>query len=160
MKYVLPIVILALLGCQSVKKSETTEGTAGSVGAASAPEPQVAIEEVGGPQAGDELEPIYFKYDSSKVEKGAMETLKQNALDLKKNASANVQIEGHCDPRGSDEYNFHLGEKRASAAKNALVKMGIEASRIKIISYGKDKVEGTGESAYAKSRRASFVYLQ
>lgn len=159
MKIILSFAILALLGCQSAKKSETAEETTAAV-APSAPEPQVSTEEVNGPQAGDELEPIYFKYDSSRVEKSAMETLRQNALDLKKNTSANVQIEGHCDPRGSDEYNFHLGERRASAAKNALMQMGIEASRIKIISYGKDKVEGTGEAVYAKSRRASFVYLQ
>ncbi|OQW54415.1 MAG: hypothetical protein A4S09_05930 [Proteobacteria bacterium SG_bin7] len=159
MKFILPITILALLGCQSAKKDDAVVESSGSMGAVSSPV-NMAVEEVSGPQAGDELEPIYFKYDSSKVEGNAFAILKQNAMDLKKNGATTVQIEGHCDPRGSDEYNFHLGEKRASAAKSALVKMGIEPSRIKIISYGKDKVEGHSEALYAKSRRASFVYLQ
>jgi peptidoglycan-associated lipoprotein len=152
------IAIISLLGCQSAKKeADTPKETPAAV--ASTPEPQVTTQEIKGPQDGDELEPIYFKYNSSAIEKDAVEILKQNASDLQKNPSVQVQIEGHCDSRGSDEYNFHLGEKRASAAKQVLVKMGVAPTRIKIISYGKDKA-GTSESVWSKSRRASFVYLQ
>lgn len=160
MRILLPLVVIALLGCQSAKKNTSEPAQEKAAGAASAPEPKVTTEEVSGPQAGDELEPIFFKYNSAAIEKDAVETLKQNAMDLKKNPNVQVQIEGHCDSRGSDEYNIHLGEKRASAAKNVLVKMGVEPQRIKIISYGKDKATGNDESVWAKSRRASFVYLQ
>lgn len=149
-----------LLGCQTTKKNEVVEVKTESTAASGAVEPMVTSEEVSGPQAGDELEPIYFKYNSAAIEKDAVEILKQNVRDLTKNLAAQIQIEGHCDPRGSPEYNFHLGERRASAAKSFLVKMGIDASRIRIISYGEDKVDGKSEASFAKSRRASFVYLQ
>ena len=80
------------------------------------------------------------------------------------NAMSNVQvvIEGHCDERGSDEYNLALGESRALAAKSYLVSLGISAKRLSVISYGEEKplVTGSGEEAWAQNRRAEFKAVQ
>ncbi len=164
LKYSLVMAFLFLtLACQSNKPKEAAVASDAPVaGSVAEPTPNITSQEVDdGPQAGDELNPIYFDYNSSNITSGAVETLKRNAEQLRKTPKTSIQVEGHCDQRGSDEYNFLLGERRATAAKNFLVKMGIESGRIKIISYGKDKPAdgGTSEAAYAKSRRASFVFL-
>jgi peptidoglycan-associated lipoprotein len=81
---------------------------------------------------------------------------------MKKNPNVNVQIEGHCDARGSIEYNIALGERRANAVKNYMTSLGIPGDRLSVISYGKEKPlnQGDSESAYAANRRANFVPLQ
>ena len=81
---------------------------------------------------------------------------------LKKAPSLKVQIEGHCDERGSDEYNMALGEKRAKAAFSYLVTLGVPAARLSIISYGKEKPADPGhdEAAWAKNRRAEFAVIK
>ena len=78
---------------------------------------------------------------------------------MKKNSALKVRIEGHCDERGSDEYNLALGERRAKAAMNYLVTLGIADKRLSVISYGKEKPVDPGhdEAAWAKNRRAEFV---
>ena len=85
----------------------------------------------------------------------------KNAAWMKANPDVTVQIEGHCDARGSTEYNLALGERRARAVKAYLVSIGVIASHLTIISYGKEKplVAGTTEAAYAANRRANFVPL-
>jgi peptidoglycan-associated lipoprotein len=81
---------------------------------------------------------------------------------LQANSGINVVIEGHCDDRGSDEYNLALGESRALAAKNYLVSLGISAKRLSVISYGEEKPlsMGSGESAWAQNRRAEFKAIK
>jgi peptidoglycan-associated lipoprotein len=76
--------------------------------------------------------------------------------------NARVSIEGHCDERGSDEYNLALGEKRAKAAMSYLVTLGVPAARLSIISYGEEKPldAGHGEDVWAKNRRAEFVIVK
>ena len=107
------------------------------------------------------LNKIYFDFDSSDIKSEAKKTLEDNAGWLKKNGNAHVTVEGHCDERGSIEYNLSLGERRAQAVKSYMTSLGIPASRISIISYGKEKplTNGDSESDYAKNRRANFVPL-
>lgn len=101
---------------------------------------------------------VFFDYDSSVVTSEGQDTLKKQADYLKKN-SVNVVVEGHCDERGTREYNLALGERRANAAKNYLVSLGVDASRIQVTSYGKERpaVVGSDESAWSQNRRAVTV---
>ncbi len=107
------------------------------------------------------LENVYFNFDASDLDATARESLTKNAAFLKKNAKTKVRIEGNCDERGSEEYNLALGEKRAKAAKQYLVTMGIPSNRLSIISYGKEKPADSGhdEAAWTKNRRDDFVIL-
>jgi peptidoglycan-associated lipoprotein len=105
------------------------------------------------------LEKIYFDFDSSTLSKEARDRLVKNAEAMKKDASVTVRIEGHCDERGSDDYNLALGEKRAKAALQYLTELGVPAERLSVISYGKEKPldPGHDEAAWAKNRRDDFV---
>ena len=108
------------------------------------------------------LSSIHFEYDKANLTADSKGKLKQNAQWMKDNPKVNVQIEGHCDARGSIEYNLALGERRAKAAQSYVQSLGVEAGRLSIISYGKEKPIATGdtEAAYTKNRRANFVPLQ
>jgi peptidoglycan-associated lipoprotein len=103
---------------------------------------------------------IYFDFDSSVLLDKSRDTLSKNAdVLIKKLPKVKIQIEGHCDERGSAEYNLALGERRAKSALNYLVTLGVPAERLSIISYGKEKPVDPGhdETAWAKNRRAEFV---
>jgi peptidoglycan-associated lipoprotein len=102
---------------------------------------------------------IFFSFDRSDVSPEAREILTRQADWLRRYPNVTVTIEGHCDERGTREYNLALGERRAQAAKNVLVALGIPASRISTISYGKERpaVVGSTEEAYAQNRRAVTV---
>ncbi len=102
---------------------------------------------------------INFEYDSSMLNNIAKSTLKEKAAWLKANGGVTVAIEGHCDERGTTNYNLALGERRASAAKAYLINLGISASRLTTISFGEEKpmAYGSSESAFQKNRRAHFV---
>jgi peptidoglycan-associated lipoprotein len=104
------------------------------------------------------LKQIYFDFDQFTLSADARKVLGNNAKYLKMNGDAKIVIEGHCDERGSDEYNLALGESRALAAKSYLVSLGISAKRLSVISYGEEKpaAKGSNESAWAKNRRAEF----
>ena len=105
------------------------------------------------------LQVVYFNYDSANLGLEARQALDVNFQLLAKDNQARVRIEGHCDERGSDEYNLALGEIRANAAMKYLVSLGIDDQRISTVSYGKEKpvVAGDDEAAWAKNRRAAFV---
>lgn len=105
------------------------------------------------------LKPAFFDLDSSDIDSLAQAALDQDAAILKRYPTWTVTIEGHCDERGSAEYNLALGERRAVAAKTYLVAQGISADRLKTVSYGKEFPfdPGHDEAAYAKNRRAHFV---
>lgn len=102
---------------------------------------------------------VFFALDSSAITPEGMATLESQAQWLKSNGSMNVTVEGHCDERGTREYNLALGERRASAARNYLVNQGVAASRITTISYGKERpaTVGSNESAWGQNRRAVTV---
>ncbi|NOX34292.1 MAG: peptidoglycan-associated lipoprotein Pal [Deltaproteobacteria bacterium] len=106
-----------------------------------------------------ENQDIHFEYDSSELSSMAKMLLKEKAAWLKANLSVSVTIEGHCDERGTTEYNLALGERRASEVKAYLGDLGISASRLNTISYGEERPIDTGktESAYRKNRRAHFA---
>jgi peptidoglycan-associated lipoprotein len=101
---------------------------------------------------------IHFDFDQYVLTSTAKQTLANNAQLLKDAPAVRVQIEGHCDERGSDEYNLALGEKRALATKNYLVSLGVDADRMSVISYGEElPLDPTqSEAAWAKNRRAEF----
>lgn len=105
-----------------------------------------------------QFEPIYFDFDSARVRPSEVSKLDTVATWMKSNASAKLVVEGHCDERGTAEYNRALGERRAGAAREELVRMGVDAARITTISYGKDRPADPGhdESAWAKNRRCEF----
>jgi len=106
------------------------------------------------------FETIYFDYDKSDLRKDAREVLSKNAeILLKSKSDAKIQVEGHCDERGSAEYNLALGERRAKSSLQYLITLGVKADRLSVISYGKEKpaVQGSDEAAWAKNRRAEFV---
>src|SRR6266849_6627952 len=105
------------------------------------------------------LKPVYFELDSSDLSPVAQKALDENAALLKRYASWAVTVEGHCDERGTAEYNLALGERRAIAARAYLVSLGIPADRLRTVSYGKEFPfdPGHDEAAFAKNRRAHFV---
>ncbi len=105
------------------------------------------------------LERIHFGFDRYDLSAEAQAILANNATWMNANPAARVQIEGHCDERGSDEYNLALGERRALAAKNHLVSLGVPADRLSVISYGEERPldQARTEAAYALNRRAEFV---
>ena len=102
---------------------------------------------------------INFDYDKNALSADAKEKLKSNADWLKSHKNMNLQIEGHCDSRGSIEYNLALGERRAQAVRGYMVNLGIPGNRLNIISYGKERPLATGDSEadHSRNRRANFV---
>lgn len=102
---------------------------------------------------------VYFGFDKYNISNDSVEILNLQADWLKSDTSINIVVEGHCDERGTREYNLALGERRAIAVKNYLVKKGVSAKRIKTVSYGKERpiFVGTGESVWAKNRVAVTV---
>ena len=105
------------------------------------------------------LLPVFFEFDSAEVSAEGQASLGKNAEVLKQNATWVVSIEGHCDERGTAEYNLALGERRALAARTYLVSLGIAADRLRTVSYGKEFPFDPGhtETSWAKNRRAHFV---
>jgi len=106
---------------------------------------------------------VYFDFDSSALSQKSRDTLAANAdVLLKKQPGMKVLIEGHCDERGSAEYNLALGERRAKSALNYLVNLGVPAGRLSTISYGKEKPADPGhdEAAWSKNRRAEFLIVK
>ena len=99
---------------------------------------------------------VFFGYDSSDLDSDALELLQDQVAWLKQNSDVSVTIEGHCDERGTREYNLALGEKRAQAVKNYLIGLGINPDRVSTVSYGKERpaVVGSNDGAWAQNRRS------
>ena len=104
------------------------------------------------------LQKIYFDYNSFALRPDAISTLTENAAKIKQVPDVFIQIEGHCDERGTQEYNLSLGEKRALAVRDHLIKLGISGDRLLTISYGKERPAATGhdEGAWKQNRRCEF----
>ncbi len=105
------------------------------------------------------LKPAFFDYDKAELRADARDVLAADATWLKAHPTVVFTIEGHCDERGTAQYNLALGDRRANAAKEFLVSLGIDAGRAKTVSYGKERPFATGhdEDSWAKNRRAHFV---
>jgi peptidoglycan-associated lipoprotein len=106
-----------------------------------------------------ELEDVFFAFDQFELTAEARAALAQNARLLRDNPGVRIMIEGHCDERGTVQYNLALGEKRARESMRYLVSLGIDADRIDIVSYGKERpfAVGSGEAFWSQNRRAHFV---
>jgi peptidoglycan-associated lipoprotein len=102
---------------------------------------------------------VYFAFDKSELDAAATATLDANAEWLNANPSVDVTVEGNCDQRGTREYNLALGQRRANSVAGYLEKHGVAASRIKTVSFGKERpvCKGTGEACWAQNRRADIV---
>jgi peptidoglycan-associated lipoprotein len=154
--------------------SESTGSTASTVGATSTPATSSGTTSGGGmsraatatarPQPGTfrattELKDVYFDFDKYDIRSADAKMLDANAAWLKSNANLLVLIEGHCDERGTNEYNLALGERRAKATMNYLVGQGVAQSRVSIISYGEERPVCTehNEACWTKNRRAHFL---
>ncbi len=105
------------------------------------------------------LQTIYFAFDSSELSEAARRTLQQNSEWLQAHQDLNVVVEGHCDERGTIEYNLALGERRASAVRDYLTSLGLARGRMRVITYGEERPVDRGhtESAWSQNRRAAFV---
>lgn len=173
------VILFAVPGCQKKElASDAGYGAAGGgAGAGAAGRKGIGEQDLSGTagrpggagvsigateRAAFENEDIFFAYDSSALTAQAQEILRKKATFLKANSGVKVTIEGHCDDRGTNEYNLALGEARARSAKAFMVDLGIPAARMATISYGEERpaVRGTSEDAWEKNRRAHFVVEQ
>lgn len=149
--------VLSLAACSSSKKKGEEDGASGGISA------QDMSFDVRGSDSGQiqGLNSINFGYDQSSLSAEAKATLQENAKWIKARSGTKLQIEGHCDIRGSTEYNLALGERRAKVVESYLVGLGVPKSSLSVISYGKERLldESDSESAHAKNRRANFVPL-
>lgn len=104
------------------------------------------------------LRTIHFDYDRSEIRTDQRPVLQQNAQWLREHPGVTILVEGHCDERGTREYNQALGERRANAARQYLISLGVESDRIQVISYGEERptAQGSNEEAWAQNRRAEF----
>ncbi len=146
------IVTLLMLVMASCSKSR---------GGAGSPEGYDGLDEGSIPIAtkGQVLSDVNFSYDSSALSTSAKDALQRNAQWMRSNSSTKVIVEGHCDERGTSEYNLALGERRAKAAYDYLRSLGVGASQMSTISYGEELPldPGKNEAAYARNRRAHFA---
>ena len=145
--------LVGSLGCQQTAKVEETPDT-GSEWAESPdtpPSPPV--------QPTAEVTTVYFDYNRSEIRPDARDALRANADAIGMGDGGRITIEGHCDERGSTEFNLALGERRANAVKRYLVDLGVPSSRLRTVSFGEDRpaVQGHDESAWRYNRRADFV---
>jgi peptidoglycan-associated lipoprotein len=154
--------LLVAVGCASRKQVTTTDvetppppPPAQEETTPPPPPPQQQTE----PESRATLTDAFFDFDEASLRDDAKTALENNAKWMQGNSGSSVIVEGHCDERGSVEYNLALGERRAKAAKEFLVSYGIAANRITTISYGKERPfdPGHDENAWAQNRRAHFV---
>ncbi len=151
--------LVLVAACDTTGTSEGDAGAGGAGGAGRMGAARPGTQEDLVVNVGDR---VFFGFDKSDLTAEARATLDRQAAWLKKYANVSVTVEGHCDERGTREYNLALGERRATAAKNYLVAAGIPASRVKTVSYGKERpaVLGSNETAWAQNRRAVTVVAQ
>ena len=138
-------------GSSSSSASDSSSASAGAGSSTSTRTPAEKLTAIGNT--------VYFAFDSAALDPRAQQTLSRQAAFLKANPSIKITIEGHCDERGTREYNLALGERRASASRDFLLAQGVDAARVRIVSYGKERpvVEGSNEAAWAKNRRSATM---
>ncbi|MEW6776111.1 MAG: OmpA family protein [Bdellovibrionota bacterium] len=140
-----------------VRESAASGSTAAGEGAVA----ERAAGGAGGKEAGDVLvEPVHFAFDSSELDSSARDTLAEVKKILEENPSWMLTLEGHCDERGTEDYNMALGQRRASSAKSHLQSLGVPRSRLDTVSFGESRpVDSSGtEDGYAKNRRVEFAF--
>jgi peptidoglycan-associated lipoprotein len=143
--------------------SGTQEATARvTVTQAAAPPPPTSSNQTDAQLFAQSIKDVFFDYDSYDVTQQYQQVLQADARFLQQHPNMKFTIEGHCDERGSTEYNLALGDNRANSTKQALISLGISADRIRTISYGKEKpfCSQSTEACWAQNRRAHFAYQQ
>lgn len=141
-------------------------GEPGEMGEEQPKEPKLTEDTMGGdaglPEITKQFQPVLFDFNRSDVREDQIPALQNNATVMRKYQNVNVLIEGHCDERGTDEYNLALGERRAKTAKDYLTGLGIPEARLSTISYGETRpfAEGHDEDAWRQNRRAHFVAVK
>lgn len=169
---VLPVLIV-LSGCETTGEAEDDQGAVAG-GAAEATEAAATPASTPTAEAQpmeeakkDPLEEgmlatrvVYFEFDSSAIADSYMPLLQAHAEYLSSNSGTSITIEGHCDERGTREYNIALGERRADAVRRVLMANGVSANQIKVVSYGEERpaLLGHDESAWSKNRRSELMY--
>ena len=143
---------LLLSGCASDKEPATSDSSSSGSGTTAAPG---SVEDFQ-VNVGDR---VFFDYDSYEIRADAQDTLNRQAAWLGQYGNYAITVEGHCDERGTREYNLALGERRANAVRNYLVAQGVDPNRIQTISYGKERPEiaDSNELAWAQNRRGVTV---
>ena len=161
------LITVALGGCgcfqQQMKgETEAPKAPAAVVAPEAKPEVPVVKEKEMAPASVVTMKDINFDFDKYNIRENDAAILKENGAWFAANPGKKVKVEGHCDERGTVEYNLALGQKRADSAKNFLVNLGIDGRAIDTVSYGKEKPldPGHNEAAWAKNRRAQFVPVQ
>ena len=159
---VVAVALVLVLGCKGKKDDVIVDPNAGN----NLPVIESGTDEMPDPitagqldwQKWTELRTVYFDYDSYSLRPDALAALSNNAEIIKQSPDMMLEVEGHCDERGTQEYNMALGERRALAVRDHLMKLGVAGDRIITISYGEElpAVTGGGESAWAKNRRCEF----
>lgn len=159
---------LLLLGACGTTPEEqaSTESESASTTTEATTTDSISTEPVPGPAPGSQEDltvnvgdRIFFGFDSSELDMEAQATIERLAIWLNSNPSATLTIEGHCDERGTTEYNLALGDRRATAVRDFLIALGISPGRLSTISYGEERpaVNGQGESIWAQNRRGVFA---
>jgi peptidoglycan-associated lipoprotein len=160
--------ILIISGCATTQVAEETPVAQQPADVASSTaqenldeKPAEEMQPIDAPAVEVTFDQVYFAYDQSKLSEQARAALSNNAVILQTSPDLRVTIEGHCDDRGSDEYNLALGERRARAVRNFLVSLGIAPERMETISYGEEMPvnPNQNETAWAMNRRAEFKKL-
>ncbi len=161
-------VLLIVAGCESTGEDTASMNTSGSAATmpSSGGDSNVTSNQMAGPKPGTQEDlavnvgdRVYFGFDKFDLSGEARTTLQKQAVWLRRYPSVTVSVEGHTDERGTREYNLALGERRANAVRDYLAALGVDPSRIKTISYGKERpvALGSNEDAWAKNRRAVTV---
>ncbi len=152
---------LSLAGC-SKKAPETAAQVTGTEGAGSAESLETEDSGIMEGRTSGPMVPVYFEFDSSKITGEQVQRIETNADFIKKNSALNIRIEGNCDPRGTQEYNLALGERRAQASKSYLVNLGVDADNLTTVSFGEEKLLlfGHDEISWAQNRRDDFVIVK
>jgi len=147
----------AWMGCSSTPENENASGTNTNSEFREAPSPDGGADSMGGKIPG--FQTVYFDYDSADIKEDSRAGLRQNADKLNAGNLGVVTVEGHCDERGSTEYNLALGERRANAVKRYLVDLGVPSNNLRTVSFGEERpaVQGHDESAWRYNRRADFT---
>lgn len=146
--------LLLLAACSSAPNPSATTASTAAPAASAGPRPGSEQDLVA--NVGDR---VFFDFDKSDLKPAARTTIQRWSDYLKKYPNLTVTVEGHCDERGTRDYNIALGERRATAVKNFLTSLGIDRKRVSTISYGKERpaVIGSNEAAWAQNRRAVLV---
>lgn len=152
---------LSLTGCSS-KSTDSAQQGARTEGAGAAEPLESADTGIMEGRTSGPMVPVYFEFDSSKIAGEQVQRIETNADFLKKNPKIKIRIEGNCDPRGTQEYNLALGERRAQAAKAVLKNSGVAADRMTTVSFGEEKLLlfGHDEVSWAQNRRDDFVIVK